>query len=146
LGGLRYNHQTKNLTSSYSNSDDGIACAGATASLSTICQPWSNPAFNDLTLTQKNSDDATTGSIKLKWQAKPNLMTYASYSTGWKGAGFNLDREQNSDLTADHDTSFKRETSQSVEISFKGRFFSKRLALDMAAFDESFRNFQLNTF
>ncbi|MFT4074847.1 MAG: TonB-dependent receptor [Asticcacaulis sp.] len=146
LGGLRYNHQTKSLTSSYSNSDDGIACASATASMSTICQPWSNPAFNDLTLTQKNSDDATTGSIKLKWQAKPNLMTYASYSTGWKGAGFNLDREQNSDLSADHDTSFKRETSQSVEIGFKGRFFSKRLALDMAAFDESFRNFQLNTF
>jgi iron complex outermembrane receptor protein len=145
LGGLRYNHQTKILTSAYTNSDDGIACASASVK-TTICQPWSNPAFNDLTLSQKNSDDATTGSVKLKWQATPTVMTYASYSTGWKGAGFNLDREQNSDLTADSDTSFKRETSQSVEIGFKGRFLAKRLALDVAAFDESFRNFQLNTF
>jgi len=146
LGGLRYNHQTKRLTSAFTNSDGGIACASATASQGTICQPWSNPAFNDLTLTQKNSDDATTGSIKLKWQATPAVMTYASYSTGWKGAGFNLDREQNADFTADTDSSFRRETSQSVEIGFKGRFLSKRLALDVAAFDESFRNFQLNTF
>ncbi|WP_349320740.1 TonB-dependent receptor domain-containing protein [Asticcacaulis sp. MM231] len=145
LGGLRYNSQTKRLTSAYTNSDDGIACASASVK-TTICQPWSNPAFNDLTLTQKNTDNATTGSLKLKWQARPNLMTYASYATGWKGAGFNLDREQNSNLTADTDTSFKRETSQSVEIGFKGRFLSRRLALDVAAFDESFRNFQLNTF
>ena len=145
LGGLRYNSQTKRLTSAYTNSDDGIACASATVK-TTICQPWSNPAFNDLTLSQKNTDNATTGSLKLKWQARPNLMTYASYATGWKGAGFNLDREQNSNLTADTNTSFKRETSQSVEIGFKGRFLARRLALDVAAFDESFRNFQLNTF
>jgi outer membrane receptor protein involved in Fe transport len=145
LGGLRYNSQTKRLTSAYTNSDDGIACASASVK-TTICQPWSNPAFNDLTLSQKNTDNATTGSLKLKWQARPNLMTYASYATGWKGAGFNLDREQNSSLTADTDTSFKRETSQSVEIGFKGRFLSRRLAVVVAAFDESFRNFQLNTF
>jgi outer membrane receptor protein involved in Fe transport len=146
LGGLRYNHQTKSLTSAFTNSDDGIACASATASKSTLCQPWSNPAFNGLTLSQKNADDATTGSIKLKWQATLNVMTYASYATGWKGAGFNLDREQNADFTADRDSSFKRETSQSYEIGFKGRFFGKRLAIDVAAFDESLRNFQLNTF
>ena len=100
----------------------------------------------DNVLAVQCSDDATTGSIKLKWQATPNVMTYASYGTGWKGAGFNLDREQNADFTADTDSAFRRETSQSVEIGFKGRFLSKRLALDIAAFDESFRNFQLNTF
>ncbi|MDV6331410.1 TonB-dependent receptor [Asticcacaulis sp. 201] len=146
LGGLRYNHQTKDLTSAYTNSDNGIACARATGSRSTICQPWSNPAFNALTVSQKNAEDATTGSLKMKWQATPTVMAYASYATGWKGAGFNLDREQMADLSADRDTSFKAETSRSYEIGLKGRFLSRRLALDVAAFDEQFHNFQLNTF
>ncbi|WP_303830732.1 TonB-dependent receptor [Asticcacaulis taihuensis] len=146
LGGLRYNHQTKSLTSAFTNSDGGIACANATGSLGVLCLPWSNPAFNDLTLSQKDAEDATTGSIRLKWQATPNLMTYATYATGWKGAGFNLDREQKTDYTVDTDSSFKAETSRSYEIGLKGRFLDRRLAIDVAAFDEAFRNFQLNTF
>ncbi|MGA9659692.1 MAG: TonB-dependent receptor [Asticcacaulis sp.] len=146
LGGLRVNQQTKRLTSTFTNSDDGVACAQATSSLSVLCLPWSNPAYNDLTLTQKDKEDATTGSLKLKWQATPTLMAYMSYATGWKGAGYNLDREQKADYTVDADSLFKAETSSSYEAGFKGRFLDRRLSLDVAAFDEAFKNFQLNTF
>lgn len=144
--GARFNRQTKNLRSYFTNSDNGIACASATASKSVLCLPWSNPAFNDLSLNQVNGEDAGTGSLRLKWQAAPNLMVYASASQGWKGAGFNLDREQKADYTVDMDSSFKAETSRALELGLKGRFLDNRLALDIAAFDESFRNFQLNTF
>ena len=146
LAGLRWNHQTKSLVSRFTNSDGGIACQHATASQSVLCLPWSNPAFNNLTLRQKDIGDATTGSLRLKWQATPQVMTYASYATGWKGAGFNLDREQNTNFTVNPDSSFRAETSRSWEIGAKGRWMETRLQVDVTAFDETFRNFQLNTF
>lgn len=146
LGGLRWNHQIKRVVSRFSNSDDGLACALATGGQGVLCLPWSNPAFNGLTLYQRNAEDATTGSLRLKWQATANLMTYASYATGWKGTGFNLDREQNADMSVDRDSSFKPETSRSYEAGVKGRWFGNRLSVNLAAFDEAFRNFQLNTY
>mgnify|MGYP000650935091 CR=1 FL=1 len=144
--GGRLNRQNKSLVSHFSNSDSGIACAHATASKSVLCLPWSNPAFNTVTLYQLDGEDAATGSVRLKWQATPTVMAYASWSRGWKGAGFNLDREQRADYSVDPDTSFKAETSQSWELGLKGRYLDGKLALDLAAFDEAFRNFQLNTF
>ncbi len=146
LAGLRWNRQSKLLFSQFSNSDGGLACAHATASLSVLCLPWSNPAFNNVTLAQQSAEDATTGSLKLKWQATPAIMTYAAYATGWKGAGYNLDREQNADYTVNPDSSFKAERSRSYEVGMKGRWFDTRLAVDLTAFDETFRDFQLNTF
>ena len=146
LAGLRYNRQSKLLFSRFTNSDGGLACAHATASQSVLCLPWSNPAFNNLTLAQQAREDATTGSFRLKWQVLPQVMTYASWSTGWKGASYNLDREQNADFTVDGDSAFKAERSRSYEVGMKGRWLDDRLAVDLSAFDESFRNFQLNTF
>ena len=144
--GARVNTQTKRLISRFTNSDNGLACSRATASQSVLCLPWSNPAFNNYTLRQHDGETATTGSLRLKWQMTPRVMAYASWAQGWKGAGYNLDREQNANYTIDTDSSFKAETSRSYELGLKGRFFSDALALDVAAFDEAFRNFQLNTF
>ncbi len=144
--GARLNRQNKHLTSRFSNSDNGVACARATASQGVLCLPWSNPAFNAVTLYQLDAEDAATGSVRLKWQATPTVMAYASWSRGWKGAGFNLDREQKADYSVDPDTAFKAETSQSWELGLKSRHLDGRLALDLAVFDEVFHNFQLNTF
>jgi len=146
LAGLRYNQQRKTLLSQFTNSDGGTACAHAASGQSVLCLPWSNPAFNDTDLAQSDAENATTGSVKIKWQVAPAIMTYASYATGWKGAGYNLDREQKADYTVDRDSSFRAETSRAYEVGFKGRFLDRRLAVDVAAFDEAFRNFQLNTF
>ena len=146
LAGARRNHQKKTLLSQFTNSDAGIACAHATASKGVLCLPWSNPAFNNLNLAQSSSEDATTGSLKLKWQITPTVMAYASYGEGWKGTGYNLDREQKADFTVDRDASFKAETSRSYEIGVRSRLLDNRLALDATLFDEAFNNFQLNTF
>ncbi|ESQ90832.1 TonB-denpendent receptor [Asticcacaulis sp. AC460] len=146
LIGARSNHQKKTLVSHYTTSDAGIACARATASKSVICQAASNPAFTDLTNVQGAEESATVGSIKVKWQITPGIMTYASYGEGWKGAGFNLDREQTSAFAVDRNTSFGAETSRAYELGAKARFFDGRLAVDGTLFDQRFRNFQLNTF
>ncbi|MEM9965176.1 MAG: TonB-dependent receptor [Asticcacaulis sp.] len=150
VGGLRLNHQAKSLRASFTNSDDGMACEAAQSlgspSLGIVCLPWSNPAFNNLTTTQKMSDSATTGTLKLVWRPKLALTTYMSVSRGWKGGGFNLDREQNSGFDAVYDTSFAPETVTAYELGFKGRWMRGRLALDVALFEQRFENFQLNTF
>ncbi len=146
LGGLRFNHQRKDLDSHFTNSDGGLACSLTTASKSVLCLPWSNPAFNNLNLSQYDTENASTGSLRLKWQITPGLMSYVSYATGWKGAGYNLDREQKADYTVDRDSSFRAETSRSYEAGVKGRWFGNRLSVNAAVFDEAFRNFQLNTF
>jgi len=146
LGGVRLNHQDKGLLIHFSNSDGGRACSLATSALGVLCLPWSNPAFNALSLQQKGSENASTGSLRLKWQIDPSRMTYLSYATGWKGAGYNLDREQMANTSVNRDSSFRAETSRSYEAGFKGRWMENRLSLNMAAFDEAFRHFQLNTF
>ncbi|MFT4090300.1 MAG: TonB-dependent receptor [Asticcacaulis sp.] len=150
VGGLRLNRQTKSLQASFTNSDNGEACAAAqslgSGSLGIICLPWSNPAFNNLRTAQKMSDSATTGTLKLVWRPSAALTTYASVGRGWKGGGFNLDREQNSAFDAIADTGFAPETVTAYELGFKGRWMRGRLALDAAIFDQKFENFQLNTF
>ncbi|MFT3997724.1 MAG: TonB-dependent receptor [Asticcacaulis sp.] len=148
--GVRFNRQTKTLNSAYNNVDGGVGCAAAqslhSSGLGTLCQSFSNPAFNHLNLHQSQSDEAVTGTFKLSWQATPAMMTYVSVSRGWKGGGFNLDREQTSTYAADPDTSFKPETVTAYEAGFKGRWHNGRLAFDAAAFHQAFRDFQLNTF
>ncbi|MDC7676848.1 TonB-dependent receptor [Asticcacaulis machinosus] len=148
--GLRVNKQDKNLISRHTNSDGGVACAAAQSvnigGVGTICQSFANPAFNNLSYGQSHEEEATTGSFRVKWQALPSLMTYVSYARGWKGAGYNLDREQTATFAADKDTSFAAETSESYEVGLKGRWLRGRLALDAAVFDQSFEDFQLNTF
>lgn len=148
--GVRFNRQTKTLDSAYSNTDGGVGCAAAqdlkSTGLGTLCQSFSNPAFNGLDMTQKLSDDAVTGTFKLSWQTTASVMTYASVARGWKGGGFNLDREQTTTYAADHDTSFKPETVTAYEVGLKGRWFNGRVAFDAAAFHQDFRDFQLNTF
>ncbi|WP_343683637.1 TonB-dependent receptor [Asticcacaulis sp.] len=148
--GLRFNRQTKTLNSAYSNTDGGVGCAAAQSrsatSLGTLCQSFSNPAFNRLDLRQKLSDDAVTGTFKLSWQTTPLVMSYASVARGWKGGGFNLDREQTSTFAADRDTSFRPETVTALEVGLKGRWWRGRLAFDAAAFHQQFHDFQLNTF
>ncbi|WP_031235415.1 TonB-dependent receptor [Asticcacaulis sp. AC402] len=146
LIGARRNQQKKTLVSHYTTSDAGIACANASASKSVLCQAFANPAFTNLTNVQSAEESATVGSIKVKWQVTPNIMSYASYGEGWKGAGFNLDREQTSAFAADRNTAFRAETSRAYELGAKGRFFDGRLAVDGTLFDQRFRNFQLNTF
>ncbi|GGZ23429.1 TonB-dependent receptor [Asticcacaulis endophyticus] len=147
---LRVNKQDQTLISRHTNSDSGVACAAAQTlnigGVGTICQSFANPAFNALSYGQSHEEEATTGSFRVKWQTLPSLMTYASYARGWKGAGYNLDREQTAAFAADTDTAFAAETSESYEIGLKGRWWRGRLALDAAVFDQAFEDFQLNTF
>ncbi|OHB26440.1 MAG: hypothetical protein A2790_18600 [Phenylobacterium sp. RIFCSPHIGHO2_01_FULL_69_31] len=166
--GLRFTRDEKSLRSQYSTTgstcDQGEAAFGTLAGLlgqataSTIvgglCLNAQNNDFDALgRYTQKNTEEEFSGTAKLAYRWNPDVMTYASYSRGYKAGGFNLDREQaivvtaaGPNFTADGDTGFKGEFVDSYELGAKTSWLDRTLLLNVAAFYQKFTDFQLNTF
>ncbi|WP_374469999.1 TonB-dependent receptor [Phenylobacterium sp.] len=149
--GLRYTDETKEVTSHYSNTAPANACAAAivrpipAAARSALCAPGSDPAFNNVTTRQKRTEDRLGGTVKLSYRLNPSLMTYVSYASSHKSGGFNLDRARFAPGQINPDTSFPAETVESYEAGFKSNLGSA-VVLNAAAFDQTFKHFQLNTF
>jgi outer membrane receptor protein involved in Fe transport len=102
------------------------------------------------TASTKKKEGEWSGTAVLSFKPIDQLLTYASYSRGYKAGGFNLDRSPLFDArtlrsTMDLDVlKFQPEKVDSYEIGakFKGRQFN----INVAAFYEMFKSFQLNTF
>jgi iron complex outermembrane receptor protein len=133
----------------------GLAGAATAQSIvGTLCLNNENNDFDALGANrQQRSEDAITGTLKLKYDFSDNAMVYGSYSRGFKAGGFNLDREQailvtptGPNFTADPDTEFRGEYVDSFEIGTKLRLLDGSLLLNAAAFHQTFEDFQLNTF
>ncbi|WP_309091871.1 TonB-dependent receptor [Phenylobacterium sp.] len=150
--GLRYSDDTKKVFAQYSNTAPANACAAAivrpipAAARSALCAPGSDPAFNDVDTRQKRTEDRLGGTVKVSYRFSPELMTYVSYASSHKSGGFNLDRARFAPGQINPDTSFAAETVESYEAGFKSNLAGNRLMLNAAAFDQTFKNFQLNTF
>ena len=100
-----------------------------------LVQPVSPRPDLDETL----SDDQFTGNVKLTWFPSDATMVYASYSTGFKSGGTNTER-----IAAQFSSLFEAETSESLEIGFKGDIGPVRMALTY--YDTTFDNFQAQSF
>ena len=99
------------------------------------------------------SENKLTGTVVLSYKPTADLLTYASYSRGYKAGGFNLDRaallRSNSsgailpqtDLEA---LKFKPETVDAFELGAK--YNGPGFDINVAVFHQLFENFQLNTF
>jgi len=85
------------------------------------------------------SDDQTTGNVKLTWFPSETTMVYASYSTGFKSGGTNTER-----ISPAFDSVFNAETSESLEIGFKGDIGPVRMALTV--YDAVYDDFQEQSF
>jgi iron complex outermembrane receptor protein len=167
--GLRYTVDEKTLTSAYSTT--GAACDQGEAALPTLigllgagtattvvgglCLNSQNDDFDELgVVTQAREEKEWSGTAKLAYRFNPDLMAYVSYSRGFKAGGFNLDREQRillgagglPNFTADPDTSFRGEFVDSWEVGAKSTLFDGSVLLNLAAFHQTFEDFQLNTF
>lgn len=76
-------------------------------------------------------DDTTImSSISYKWTK--DLMSYFSYTEGFKSGGFNARYITLGEI--DDVTSFNPETAETVEVGFKSELLGKRLRLNAAAF------------
>ena len=148
-GGIRYTSERKSVAAHFSNSDGGVACAAAVArnaaSVATLCLPWSNPAYNNLSQTQSLREGAWSGTAKAAYRVTDGVTAYISYARGYKASGFNLDRSQTG-LIPDASTRFPAETVDDYEAGAKTEWFGRRLIVNAAIFNERFDDFQLNTF
>jgi outer membrane receptor protein involved in Fe transport len=124
------------------------------------CQGNSSSALNALNLSDERSEGEWTGTSVLSWKPIPSLLLYGSYSRGYKSGGFNLDRSalgqpifsptdarQFGGRNAGFNTAnlqFDAETVRAWEVGFK--WTRRNFTLNVAAFRQTFGNFQLNTF
>ncbi len=150
--GIRYTDEVKRATSHYMNTSPGNACAAAlarqlpAAAVGALCAPTADVAFNDVTIQQRRPEDRWAGSAKLQYRFSPAVMAYASYANGFKSGGFNLDRARLSAGVINPDTSFATEKVESYEIGAKTTLLDRRLLANVAAFYQTYKDFQLNTY
>ncbi len=164
--GLRYTNEKKTLDATFGN--DNVFCpanrallrpllanpalgglAGGLLALS--CQGNSTSELNGVSIADERKEDEFTGTAILSWKPTDDLMTYASYSRGYKAGGFNLDRSALSNPVLFNAAAinpsvlqFAEETVNAYEVGAK--YSTREFGLSIAAFRQEFTNFQLNTF
>ena len=114
--------------------------AGLRLNRETIDVDFSNrvPA-TPATFAGKSRDDAVTGKLALQHDLARAVMVYASFATGYKGAGY--------DISTGFDASRIRlpvapETSKAYELGLKSRFLQNRLQVNATAFHTDYDDFQ----
>jgi outer membrane receptor protein involved in Fe transport len=124
------------------------------------CQGNSSSSLNALNLSDSRTESEWTGTGVLSWKPVSSLLLYASYSHGYKAGGFNLDRSalgspifsptdprQSGGRNAGFNTGnlqFDPEIVDAWEAGFK--WTRRNFTVNLAAFRQTFSNFQLNTF
>jgi iron complex outermembrane recepter protein len=168
--GARYTNERKTLDATFTDNNTycrTLTSFGALAvgdprrgllGLATL--PCVIPSTPTGTLTQNGrvkSEDKITGTAVLSFKPVDDLLIYASFSRGYKSGGFNLDRSGLArtqltptvvgGITTTADTqglTFEPELVDSFEFGYK--LNATGFDLNIAAFYQKFKGFQLNTF
>ena len=159
--GLRYTMDDKSLQGLQTNvNGNGNACSAALGNSAAIagvlgastssllgrfCLPWSNAAFNNRSVSESFDDGELSGTVKAAFRLNPSILTYVSYARGYKSFGYNLDRVQTG-ITPNASLLFPSEVVDSYEAGVKMTLADRTLLLNATYFDQTFENFQLNTF
>ncbi|NQX93852.1 MAG: TonB-dependent receptor [Erythrobacter sp.] len=88
-------------------------------------------------------DDQFIYTVKLTWEASPDINTYASMTTGYKSGGFNLDASAGVNGA---DPRFASETIDAYELGLKATIFDGNGTLNLALFHQDLSNFQVLEF
>jgi len=163
--GVRYTHERKSFAGDFNNNNTicpqqqaalgpllaNPALATTVAGIITLtCVGNASSLLNSLDLRDSFGEGEWTGTGVLSWQLDPRSLIYASYSRGYKAGGYNLDRSDlgpaylprsNADAAG---LRFAPEIVNSFEVGLK--LTRRNFTFNVAAFRESFRDFQLNTF
>ncbi|MEY4556200.1 MAG: hypothetical protein RL093_1319, partial [Pseudomonadota bacterium] len=159
--GLRYTLDDKSVRGLQTNvNGNGGACAAAAGNAAAIsavlgaatptilgnfCLPWSNAAYANRGVSESFDDGELSGTIKAAFRLNPSILTYGSYARGYKSFGYNLDRVQTG-ITPNASLFFPSEVVDSYELGVKMTLLDRTLLLNATYFDQTFENFQLNTF
>ncbi|MGK6355069.1 TonB-dependent receptor [Sphingomonas sp. DT-207] len=168
--GLRYTNERKRFNATFGN--DNVACTQNQAALLPLrpvasltavvdgilalsCQGNSTAELNGVSINDERTEDEFTGTAVLSYKPMDDLLIYGSYSRGYKAGGFNLDRSalkapiapfggQAGAQALVSNLQFDPEIVNAFEIGAK--YSTGPFSLNVAAFRQEFKNFQLNTF
>jgi iron complex outermembrane receptor protein len=99
----------------------------------------------DGTLASRRREGEWSGTAVLSWKPMPGLLTYASYSRGYKAGGFNLERSVlNLAAPSGDQLQFEPEKVNAYEVGVKWN--GPGIDINVAGFQQDLRNFQLNNF
>ena len=122
-----------------------LGAANAPAILARHCLPWTNPFYAGRGINENVNDSDLSGTIKAAYRFNPSVLVYGSYARGYKSFGYNQDRVQNG-VTPVASLFFPSEEVDSYELGIKTTLFNRTMLLNATYFDQTFENFQLNTF
>ncbi|QMW23009.1 TonB-dependent receptor [Sandaracinobacteroides saxicola] len=145
--GARYTNERKevfaNLASVGNPLCGAIQTNPALAGLATLPCVINNRVNGAYTGIKK--EDKFSGTVVVSFKPTDRLLTYASYSRGYKAGGFNLDRSALLPSAPNiNQLTFEPETVNAFELGAKLR--GREFNLNIAGFYQEFSNFQLNTF
>jgi outer membrane receptor protein involved in Fe transport len=171
--GLRYTRERKTLDATFT--DNNLLCRALTATNGTAdpragfqalqqlpCVIPSVPGGTFTPARGKRTESKLSGTAVISFKPTSNTLTYASYSRGYKAGGYNLDRSgfnrtlvgntsvlpgAPGGITASSTLSlleFEPEINDALEIGAK--YNGRGIDVNVAAFRQEFRDFQLNTF
>lgn len=168
--GLRYTNERKRFNATFGN--DNTACVANQASLLPLrsvaaltsvvdaliglsCQGNSTSELNGVSIRDTRKEDQFTGTAIVSYKPTNDLLVYGSYSRGYKAGGFNLDRSAlkvpilpfsavGGAQAVVGALQFAPETNDAFELGLK--YSTRKFSLNVSAFRQQFKNFQLNTF
>jgi iron complex outermembrane recepter protein len=148
--GLRYTNDQKKLDTSFNHSNTFCAALRATALVGLSGIPCAingtaGPGFTSAAPGATKNEERLTGTAVISFKPTESLLTYASYSRGYKAGGFNLDTAAfNPAAPSANDLRFEPEIVNAFEVGAKLNL--RQFKLNAALFYESFKDFQLNLF
>ena len=172
--GARYTHEKKTLNANLA--DNNFLC-GAFSGSALQQLPCVNPTVGPLgyEIRDSRTENKLSGTVVLSYKVTPSILTYASYSRGYKAGGFNLDRSAlwRANIVGTPASSpplpgsgavcvnaaqpgCQGRVASGADLEFKpetndafelgAKYNGRGFDLNVAIFHELFRDFQLNTF
>ncbi|MGH1561088.1 TonB-dependent receptor [Caulobacter segnis] len=123
-GGLRFNHEVIEATF---------------VNRTPTATPPANNASCLVTCSGKAKDDHITYKVALRQDLAEHVMAYASFSTGYKGQGFDISTGFTPARAA---KPVRPETSKAYELGLKSRVLENRVQLNVTGFLTDFTDFQ----
>ena len=87
-----------------------------------------------------NQENSVTGKGGIQYKWTPDVMTFATYSTGYKGQAYDLVSTFNAKVAARMPV--PHETARNYELGVKSSLFDRRVYLNLALFHTDFHGFQ----
>lgn len=129
-GGLRYSHDRK----SSSITSTKVNIAG-----NTVSAPFTFTQGPNAAMTGRITDKSLTWMYGAQYDIKPDVMVYATASSGFKDGGFN---SRSATVTP---YAFNPETSLNYEVGIKSTWFDNRLLVNLDVFRMLVKDYQQST-